>query len=531
MLLPAGHGDGVVVEDLVGDVHTRRDRLADGEQAGVEIGAVAQIGEDVLFADERRFAHPGHAFAAHLGEGFGAVHPQRHDVAADAGERALAFRRLGGGVVWAAGAEIGAAFDRGDVRGRFAGLIAEEGECGADPVGVVEMLQARGDHVGDDARRKFIVRAQQPFAALVMLANDARADGLAPVIQLPFQLMFDEFALFLDHQYFIQAFRKGAHAVGLQRPRHADLVDLEANVRSDARIDAEFVQRFHRVGKGLAGGNDADAGLGRIPHHPVNAVGLGKGHGGKALVTLQAGIFLAPDVAGADVDAAIGEFKFRDDDGTVLVRQIDGGAGFYRIGRGLEADPGAGKAAHGQPKQAIFDEFMHRRGRQERHEGRLEVMVALVGQGGGFGAVIIAHDSEHAAMRRRAGGVAVFQHVHGAIEAGALAVPDAEDAIALRRRVERNVLAAPDGGGAQFFVHAGNEVDILFLQPLLGAPKLLIITAQRRAAITGNETAGVQPGGGVAPFLHQRQPHQRLHARHEHAAFAEAIFVFEADRR
>ena len=66
-----------------------------------------------------------------------------------------------------------------------------------------------------------------------------------------------------------------------------------------------------------------------------------------------------------------------------------------------------------------------------------------------------------------------------------------------------------DGGGAQFFVHAGNEVDILFLQPLLGAPKLLIITAQRRAAITGNETAGVQPGGGVAPFLHQRQPHQR----------------------
>ena len=151
MLLPAGHGDGVVVEDLVGDVHTRRDRLADGEQAGVEIGAVAQIGEDVLFADERRFAHPGHAFAAHLGEGFGAVHPQRHDVAADAGERALAFRRLGGGVVWAAGAEIGAALDRRDVRGGFAGLIAEEGECAADPVGVVKMLQARGDHMGDDA--------------------------------------------------------------------------------------------------------------------------------------------------------------------------------------------------------------------------------------------------------------------------------------------------------------------------------------------------------------------------------------------
>ena len=40
VLLSARHGDGIVIEDLVGDVHTRRDRLADGEQAGMEIGAV-----------------------------------------------------------------------------------------------------------------------------------------------------------------------------------------------------------------------------------------------------------------------------------------------------------------------------------------------------------------------------------------------------------------------------------------------------------------------------------------------------------
>ncbi len=53
------------------------------------------------------------AFAAHLGEGRGvAVHPVRHEVAADAGQRAAALRHLGRGVVRAAGAEIGDALDR-----------------------------------------------------------------------------------------------------------------------------------------------------------------------------------------------------------------------------------------------------------------------------------------------------------------------------------------------------------------------------------------------------------------------------------
>ena len=99
-MLAAGHGDGVVVEDLVGDVGLRGDRLADREAARVEVGAVAEIGEDVLLVGERRDADPGHALAAHMGEGLGvAVHPQRHEVAADAGQRAAAFRHLGRGVV------------------------------------------------------------------------------------------------------------------------------------------------------------------------------------------------------------------------------------------------------------------------------------------------------------------------------------------------------------------------------------------------------------------------------------------------
>src|SRR3954453_15335438 len=69
--LAAGHRYGVVVENLIGDVDARRDGGADRQYPGVEIGAVAEIGEDVLRLGEGRLADPRHALAAHLGEGLG----------------------------------------------------------------------------------------------------------------------------------------------------------------------------------------------------------------------------------------------------------------------------------------------------------------------------------------------------------------------------------------------------------------------------------------------------------------------------
>ncbi len=87
--LPAGHRDRIVVENLVGDRHPGGDRLANRQQPGMEVGAVAQIGEDVFLVAERRLADPGHAFAAHVGEGGGAaIHPGDHVVAADTGDGA-----------------------------------------------------------------------------------------------------------------------------------------------------------------------------------------------------------------------------------------------------------------------------------------------------------------------------------------------------------------------------------------------------------------------------------------------------------
>ena len=105
--LPAGHRDRVVEQDLVGDVDAGGGRSADRQIAGVIVGAVAEVLEDVVALGERRLADPVRALAAHVGPAERvAVHPLRHEVAADACIGAHALRHHGGRIVRAARAEI-----------------------------------------------------------------------------------------------------------------------------------------------------------------------------------------------------------------------------------------------------------------------------------------------------------------------------------------------------------------------------------------------------------------------------------------
>src|SRR5256885_7853375 len=71
------------------------------------------MGEVLLLVGEGRRADPWRAFGPHVGEGGrAAVHPARHEMAADARRRAAAFRNARRGVVRAARAEIGLAYRR-----------------------------------------------------------------------------------------------------------------------------------------------------------------------------------------------------------------------------------------------------------------------------------------------------------------------------------------------------------------------------------------------------------------------------------
>lgn len=74
-LLAARHGDHIVVQNLVGDVHARSDALAHGQRAAVKARAVTQVRKNVMVRRERRLAHPWNTLAAHLREADGRCGP------------------------------------------------------------------------------------------------------------------------------------------------------------------------------------------------------------------------------------------------------------------------------------------------------------------------------------------------------------------------------------------------------------------------------------------------------------------------
>src|SRR5215472_5664303 len=96
------------------------------------------------------------------------------------------------------------------------------------------------------------------------------------------------------------------------------------------------------------------------------------------------------------------------------------------------------------------------------------------------------------------------QRIERAVDAGALAVPDAEHAIDLGAGKQADLLATPHGGGGKVFVQPGLEADIVLLEQRLRLPQRAVIAAERRAAIPGNEARGGEARGAVTRPLHQR---------------------------
>ena len=291
MALAAGHRDRVVVEDLVGDVGLGGDRLADREAAGMEIGAVAEIGEDVVLVRERRDTDPRHAFAAHMGEGLGvAVHPQRHEVTADAGQRAATLGHLGRGVVRTAGTEIRRARDRRhQLHLRRVAAVEPVGlgaQHGLDLGVEIEAEKTLGQRRGERGDGELGGERQETLVVLVHLADDAGTDVVAPVEQLLLHLVLDDLAALLDDEDFLEADRELPHTLRLQRPGHADLVEPEPNLGGNLLGDTELAQRLADVLIALARRHDAVAGVRAIHRDAVDLVRAGEGDRGKALVVL-----------------------------------------------------------------------------------------------------------------------------------------------------------------------------------------------------------------------------------------------------
>ncbi len=532
--LAAGHRDRVVVEDLVGDVDAAGDRLADRQRAGVEVGAVAQVLEHVRRVGERRLPGPGHAFAAHVGEGVGrAVHPRDHVVAADARQRARALRHLRRRVVRAARAVVRHAREVRARQRELAFLRLHPRQHLAHALGRARLhgdqaLDAARDDARDARGREFARRRQDPFARFVVLADDGRPLPLVVVEQL-LHLALDEGLLLLDHHDVLQPARERADAGGLERPGHADLVDADAEVAAGRLVQAEVFERLQHVEVALAGGDDAQARVRRIDRHAVDAVGARERLRGLHRVHVQAHFLVERRIRPADVEAA------RRDRELVVARQHDPQReridvhrrrGFHRFGDRLEADPTPRVTRHRPAEQAHLEDVLHAGRVQHRHQRGDELALGAVRQRRRAARVVVGRQREHAAVLRGARRVRVLEHVAAAVHARALAVPHAEHAVVLRAREQADLLRAPDHGRAEVLVEARGELHARRLEVLARAPQLQVEAAERRSAVAADEAGGVEARRRVAQLLHQRQPHQRLHAGQvDPAGFAAVLVV------
>ena len=530
--LAAGHGDGVVVEDLVGDGGVGRDGVADRHVAGMEVGAVAQVLEDVRHVGEVVGADPGRALRAHVGEGLGvALHVDGERVTADAGHRHRAFGHLGRGVVRAAGAEVGHAR-----HARFvahlpaaAALQGFQALLGASAQAVE--AEAGDQHRGDLEGRELAVDLQELLAALVGLADD---DGPAVgrrVEQRVLELLLDDRPLLLDHQDLALALGEGRHALGLERPHHGDLVDGEPQALGLGVVDAELVERLAHVEVGLADGDDAEARVGPAHHQPVELVGAPVGQRRGMLDRERAPLLAEPIVGPTDMHAVGRQHEVGGDlDVDAMRIDVDRGRGIDRLAQDLEGDPQAGIARQGEGVQAEVEIFLDAGGMDDRDGGGDQRGLALVRGGRRLGHVVVARQRHDAAVPGRAGIVGVLQHVARAVDARALAVPHAEHAVVARAGIEMDLLGAPQRGGGEVLVDARLELDVVVLDEALGLPQRLVEAAQRRAAIARDVACRVEPGGEVALALHHRQAHQRLRSGQVDPSAFKYVFVVQGHR-
>ncbi len=92
--------------------------------------------------------------------------------------------------------------------------------------------------------------------------------------------------------------------------------------------------------------------------------------------------------------------------------------------------------------------------------------------------MVITGQNQNTAMFGCTGIIGMFENIARPVNARPLAVPHAKDAIIFGVLVHIDLLAAPDDGGGEVFVHTGLKFDLLSGQEFFGAPKLLIKAPQ-----------------------------------------------------
>ena len=279
---------------------------------------------------------------------------------------------------------------------------------------------------------------------------------------------------------------------------------------------------------GLAGRHDAEPRRPGIQHDAVETIGAGEGRDRFHLGAVQSPLGLQRRIGPADREAARRHLEIvgRDDLDAIDVADDRSGA-LDRFRDRLEADPTSRETRQRESQNAEIEIVLQRRRIDHRHQRRGKHLLALMRQRRGLAAMVVAGKRNDAAILRTSRRVRVLERIERAVDSRTLAVPDAEHAIDLGAGEHANLLAAPHGGRGEVLVETGDEGDVMLLQERLCAPQRVVIHAERRAAIAGNETRGVQPRRAIALSLQHRQPDQGLRSRQKDPLRIQPVLVVQ----
>ena len=242
--LAAGHRDRVVVQNLVGDRHLRRQRRANRQHAGVEVGAVAKVGEHVLRFGERRLADPGHAFAAHLRKGLRRCGPSRSPCSGSRCRPARGCLPARGSTCCAGSRSRNAACAacrRAAAPARVPWLRGRRARSMMRALmwkRAMRWAMTRAMPRGRAVRRPPAAASRASAAPIPpcrrICRRRAGARPRASCRVLP-SLVFDDLALFLDHQNLFEPSGEIARRLPLRAATHADLVQADADLGARRR--------------------------------------------------------------------------------------------------------------------------------------------------------------------------------------------------------------------------------------------------------------------------------------------------------
>ena len=210
----------------------------------------------MLVGAERLLAHPRHAFAAHLGKAHrGAIHPDGHEVAANARHRPRAFGHFGAGSkLWAARENQGwrsASGQRQRLHGAVFGI--QHGQVGIHAGGHIaghaHFVQPFGHRAGNTMAGDRSALARSSVGAGVGHDHSA-ARPSGPLVELAQhmgrtsarQLYSSSFSWYPMTWRFSSTTRisrspvANARGLGFQRPHHAHLVQAQADALAGGRV-------------------------------------------------------------------------------------------------------------------------------------------------------------------------------------------------------------------------------------------------------------------------------------------------------